>query len=158
MPGSRKQHLAAATLLLPLLAVAACSSGGSSAGTSKDSSAGASQGSSAGQAKGVALPKGVTNAAGVPTKVANIAKLRNQVQLTSCHQAPGGWMASGTATNPAGTAADYTIAVFFTTKSATVIGTGSTRVRVPGKAHQQWAVTKRFTAAPSTVCVLRGVG
>jgi len=158
MFGSRKQRLAAATLLLPLLAVAGCSSGGSSAGADKTSPAGASQASPAATAEGAALPEGVTNAADVPSKVANTAKLREQVQLTSCHQVPGGWTASGTATNTVSTPVDYTIVVFFTTKSATVIGTGSTRVYVRGKAHQQWAVTKRFIAAPSTVCVLRGVG
>jgi hypothetical protein len=150
MFGSRKRRLAAATLLVPLLAVAGCSIGGSSAGTAKTSPTATTQ--------GAGLPEGVKNATGVPSKVANTAKLREQVRLTSCHQVPRGWTASGTATNPVSAAVDYTIEVFFTTQSATVIGTGNTRVYVPGKAHQQWAVTKRFTAAPSTVCVLRGVG
>jgi hypothetical protein len=107
---------------------------------------------------GATLPQGVTNASAVPTDVANSIQLRNHIQLTSCTNTPGGWQASGMATNPAASPTVYTITVFFTTASATVIGTGATQVHVENGASQPWTVTGNFAPAPSTLCVLRGVG
>ncbi len=78
--------------------------------------------------------------------------------MTSCGQVPGGWQASGTATNHGAAAADFTVTVFFTTPRDTVIGTGDTHVYIRANATTKWNVTSKFAAAPSTHCVLRGVG
>jgi hypothetical protein len=107
---------------------------------------------------GATLPKGVTNATAVATNVPNRVSLRKNVQLTSCAKVSDGWEASGVATNPASSETEYTITVFFTTASATVIGTGDTHVQVGPGSSQPWTVTGNFVPAPSTLCVLRGVG
>jgi hypothetical protein len=106
----------------------------------------------------LALPKGVKNATAVPGKVPNDAALRKTVVIASCAQISGGWRASGTATNSTSKAVDYTVTVFFTTPRDTVIGTGDTRVHVAPDSSTQWTAAGKFTAAPSTRCVLRGVG
>jgi hypothetical protein len=104
------------------------------------------------------LPAGVTNALSLPTHILNDVQLRRNVQLTRCEATKHGWKASGTATNPATAKADYAITVFFTTSSATVIGSGVTHVRLGPRAHRTWTATGSFTPAPATSCVLRGVG
>lgn len=106
----------------------------------------------------VTLPRGVSNDTHVPSQVPNRVALRKDVALTTCAKAPGGWRAAGTATNPGHGPADYTITVFFTTSSDTVIGTGATHLHVSAGRQAPWKVTGRFTPAPATGCVLRGVG
>lgn len=104
------------------------------------------------------LPAGVSNATSLPTKVPNRVALRKNVLIASCASAPGGWQATGTAANHSASPASYTVTVFFTTVGDTVIGSGATRVRVPGQATRPWSVIAHFTPAPRTLCVLRGVG
>jgi hypothetical protein len=105
------------------------------------------------------LPSNVKAATSVPTKVANDVSLRKNVAITSCAAGKaGGWSASGTVNNPAASAADYTITVFFTTTSATVISTAQTKVTVQPGAKVTWNATKTFTAPKKMLCVLRGVG
>jgi len=104
------------------------------------------------------LPTGVRQATAVPTDVPNTPGLRHDVTVASCGKTDGGWKASGTAANRGDSAHKYRIAVFFTTDTGTVIGTGDTTVTVkPGK-KGDWTVTSKLTPAPKTVCVLRGVG
>jgi hypothetical protein len=100
----------------------------------------------------------VSGATDVPTKVPNRATWRKDVSLTTCRSSPGGWVARGTIDNPAKAAREYRLTIFFTTTSATVIGVGHSTVRVEAGASRPWQVTSRFTAAPKTLCVLRGVG
>jgi hypothetical protein len=104
------------------------------------------------------LPPGVTNATDVPTNVPNNVQLRGNVQIGACKAVPGGWEATGTAINPTSKAITYTVTVFFTTRQATVVATGATKVDVKPGAHQPWAVRKSFAAPNPTLCVLRGVG
>lgn len=104
------------------------------------------------------LPPGVTGATDVPAKVPNRADWRKDVTLAACRSATGGWAASGTVHNPAKDPRVYRLTVFFTTTSATVIGVGHSKVRVPAGASQTWQVAARFKAPPKTLCVLRGVG
>jgi len=104
------------------------------------------------------LPPGVVNAISLPAHILNDVQLRKNVLLTRCQPAKQGWKASGTATNPGKARADYAITVFFTTSSATVIGSGVTHVRVAPGAHKTWTASGSFTPAPATSCVLRGVG
>lgn len=110
------------------------------------------------KASTLALPSGVVNAKDVPEAVPNDTSLRKSVALTACGQAPGGWRASGTATNHGAKPADFTVTVFFATPRDTVIGTGDARVHIDAGAIATWNVTGKFTAAPGTQCILRGVG
>jgi uncharacterized lipoprotein YajG len=104
------------------------------------------------------LPKGVQQATAVPTSVPNTPELRKNVTLAACEKADGGWQASGTATNPGGDPADYTVTVFFTTDKGTVLGTADTKVTVAPGEKKPWTVAAHLTPAPTTRCVLRGVG
>jgi hypothetical protein len=106
----------------------------------------------------VTLPSGVTGVAALPTDIPNSPSLRRNVEIGTCTSAPGGWEASGGAINPSGSTVTYTITIFFTTGTATVIGTGQTKVTVKPGAHQTWTVVAHFGVAPGTLCVLRGVG
>ncbi|MDP9904635.1 hypothetical protein [Arthrobacter bambusae] len=104
-----------------------------------------------------ALPAGVTQPTAVPTDVPNDANVRQNVKITDCSSADGGWAAKGTANNPGNKAVDYTITVFFTTDQATVLHTAQTKVAVePGKSAD-WNITEKFPTTPKTLCVLRGV-
>jgi hypothetical protein len=60
-------------------------------------------------------------------------------------------------TNTAATDATYTITVFFTNESATVIGFGSKQVPVRSGATSAWSVTDTTVDSSHTRCVLRGV-
>lgn len=104
------------------------------------------------------LPKGVMGATDVPQDVANDPDLRDDVTVASCRRTPNGWRATGTARNPGQAPIDYAITVFFTTESATVIGTGTTRVAVGPGRKEAWRVEDAFEAPASTLCALRGVG
>jgi hypothetical protein len=103
------------------------------------------------------LPAGVTPAP-VPTDVPNDHAARQNVRLTTCAATKAGWQAAGTVTNSGSKPAEYTITVFFTTKSATVIDTVQTRVRVPAGKAEHWSAAKEFPTTPGMLCVLRGVG
>lgn len=105
-----------------------------------------------------ALPPGVTQATAVPTAVANDPAARKSVVLTGCAATDGGWSATGTAANPGDAEKDYTITVFFTTATATVLHTDSTTVAVKPGETKDWTVPGRFVAPEGTRCVLRGVG
>jgi hypothetical protein len=78
--------------------------------------------------------------------------------MSTCKATSGGWAAGGSVTNSGSKKADYTITVFFTTAAATVIESAQTRVSVKPGAKRAWTASKRFTAPPKTLCVLRGVG
>ncbi|MGA0568336.1 hypothetical protein ACO2Q7_13465 [Rathayibacter sp. KR2-224] len=106
---------------------------------------------------GNGLPAGVTPAP-IPTHVPNDPAARRAVRMTACKATTAGWKAGGTVTNDGKQAADYTITVFFTTKSATVINTAQTHVTVPAGKTQNWTASKDFVATPGTLCVLSGVG
>jgi hypothetical protein len=141
--------------------LAGCGLAGCGASTHHTAAAGTPAGTPAGGSATTTaptLPKGVTNAVGVPTNVPNSVTLRKNVQLTSCAPTAGGWEASGVAANPVQNPTDYTITVFFTTATDTVIGTGATRVHLDGASNLPWTVAGTFTPAPATRCVLRGVG
>lgn len=104
------------------------------------------------------LPDGVQQATDVPTDVPNVPELRTNVTIESCEGADAGWKAAGTAANTGAEDVDYTITVFFTTDGGTVIGTGDTTVSVAPGASEAWEITAELTPAPTTLCVLRGVG
>lgn len=146
---SARQWMAITAAFGGLAGLTACGGGGGS--SPQPTSA------SSAHAVAAALPTGVSNAS-VPAKVPNDATLRKQVTLSSCTRATGGWQAGGTAANGSTTPADYTVTVFFITSGDTVIGTGKTHVQVPPRATRPWKVAAQFAAAPTTLCVLRGVG
>jgi hypothetical protein len=139
------------------IGLAGCGDSSKPAASASAPNASKSRSKAAASQTGLTLPTGVANASAVPTDVANSVRLRRNVQLTSCAKTTGGWQAAGVATNPAANPTDYTITVFFTTASATVIGTGATQVHVENGVSEPWTVTGNFTPAPSTLCVLRGV-
>jgi hypothetical protein len=103
------------------------------------------------------LPAGVTPAKIIPTAVPNDVTARAAVRVTGCAASTGGWTAGGTVTNPGKKAKSYTITVFFTTASATVIDTAETKLTVAAGQESKWSATKRFVTAPGMLCVLRGV-
>jgi hypothetical protein len=104
------------------------------------------------------LPSGVTGATDVPTAVPNKPALRDDVTITACTAAKGGWAAHGTVHNTAKASTLYRVTIFFTTTSATVLGVGRARLRVPAGSQRSWQATGRFTAPKHVLCVLRGVG
>jgi hypothetical protein len=134
-----------------LLGLAACSGG-------PHSRASAGSTSRPSLSRPAALPAGVVGATAVPTDVANQPTLRANVTISSCARAPGGWAASGTARNPTATAVTYTVTVFFTTSSATVLGSATSKVTIPAHGSQEWNAPAKLTPANPTRCVLRGVG
>jgi hypothetical protein len=89
--------------------------------------------------------------------VPNDIPKRQQVNLISCSQAPGGWSAGGNATNPAKSPTTYDITIFFITPGDTVEGSGTTSVTAPKGGSVTWKVTGKFAAVTGTRCVLRGV-
>lgn len=94
----------------------------------------------------------------IPSAIPDDAALRKNVTIYSCKASKDGWQALGTATNPDTKQTDYTVTVFFTTTSGTVIGTGQRTVTVKPGALQPWTINSTFNAPPDTRCVLRGVG
>ena len=137
---------------LAVSAAAGCTSGSSNHSASTQPSTAQPSGKTSSSGSSVA------GATAVPTRVANNVKSRKNVQLSSCTKVAGGWGAGGTAANPGTKAAAYTITVFFTTTSATVVGIGKTQVRVAPGGTQDWTVTGKFKAPAKMLCVLRGVG
>jgi hypothetical protein len=140
------------------LALAGCTSSGGRHDALASSGRRPTATSSTGVKKVAGLPAGVTGATSVPAHVANNVRLRHNVQLSTCQRAAHGWSAAGTARNPTGKPVQYTITVFFTTATTTVVGTGATHVRVGPGRSARWVVSPHFTPAPKTLCVLTGVG
>jgi hypothetical protein len=94
----------------------------------------------------------------VPTSVPNVPADRPNVLVQTCSAASGGWSAKGTAHNPGTKSVTYTINVFFTNQTATVVGVASTRVGIaPGKT-KPWVAAAQIAGASNLRCVLRGVG
>ena len=149
---SVKGAAALAAIGLAVSAAAGCTSGSSNHSASTQPSTAQPSGKTSSSGSSVA------GATAVPTRVANNVKSRKNVQLSSCTKVAGGWGAGGTAANPGTKAAAYTITVFFTTTSATVVGIGKTQVRVAPGGTQDWTVTGKFKAPAKMLCVLRGVG
>lgn len=104
------------------------------------------------------LPPGVTGVSVLPTNVPNVPTTRAQTAISSCAAVKGGWAAGGIMANPTAEKASYTITVYFTTSSATVIGTAQTTVEVGGNSKADWTASDQFIPAPETKCVLVGVG
>jgi hypothetical protein len=154
------KRLRVAALLLSgiaTLALAGCTGSGGPHDAQASGSGRPTTTSSTGATK-VRLPAGVTGATSVPAHVANNVRLRQNVALSTCRRAAHGWSAAGTARNPTHKPVKYTITVFFTTASTTVVGTGATHVRVQPGRSARWVVSPHFTPAPKTLCVLTGVG
>jgi hypothetical protein len=143
-----------AAALTAAVGVAGCTGG---EGTDTPTGGGKTSTTSEPEESAQALPPGVVAATSVPTKVPNKPALRRNVTVSKCAAVSGGWAASGVAKNGGDSPTTYTITVFFTTKNATVIGTGSTKVTVDAGASKTWAVSKKMHAADPTLCVLRGV-
>ena len=103
------------------------------------------------------LPAGVIPSTSIPTEVANDADARKNVETTGCAKVSHGWKATGVARNPGKSATTYTVVVFFTTDTATVIDTARTTVTVRPHGTAKWTAAQTFTAPQRTLCVLRGV-
>ncbi|MFP3466408.1 hypothetical protein [Leifsonia sp. SIMBA_070] len=104
------------------------------------------------------LPAGVSQPTSIPTDIPDSTEARANVRLQGCSEAQGGWQATGTAVNHGKKASTSVITVFFTTESATVIGTAQTTVSVKPGGTEKWTAKGDFVGAPKTLCVLRGVG
>jgi hypothetical protein len=131
------------------LALAACTPAGSP--TPKPAGAASSTATAPG------LPEGVSQATGVPTAVPNEPAQRKNVTMTDCARTADGWKASGTAVNLDASTATYTVTIFFTAPTATVLAIGDTDFEVEPGARSDWTVTSAFTAPDGTLCVLSGV-
>jgi hypothetical protein len=104
------------------------------------------------------LPPGVTGVTALPANIPNDPKLRANVRVGSCKAAFGSWVANGTVINPTVKTVTYTITIFFTTATATVLAVGQTHVAVPAGGRQSWTISQKFHGSEGTLCVLRGVG
>jgi hypothetical protein len=151
--------------LAAAVALSACTAGGgdsTSLPTGAESSAATglthSSGSTAPKSTTTSGHKSAPTPVTLPVSPVNVVKKRKSVLLTGCAAASGGWQASGTATNPESTAAKYTITVFFTDQHATVENFAVTDVTVAPGQTAHWQASKKFTASPKSLCVLRGVG
>jgi hypothetical protein len=94
----------------------------------------------------------------VPTSVPNVPTERANVQVSNCASSSGGWSARGTASNPGSASKTYTITVFFTTSTGTVVGVAATHVTVAKGKTARWATVAQIPTANDLSCVLRGVG
>lgn len=103
------------------------------------------------------LPAGVTQATNVPTAVPNDPAQRKNVAITDCSRSDDGWTATGTAINPTAAAASYTITVFFTAATATVLAVGDTTAKIEANGAADWRISSDFSAPDGTRCVLSGV-
>lgn len=152
------RSVVAAALAAVALGAAGCSAGSGGSGEAAAPAHSASPTVAAGAQAAPGLPKGVKALTKVPADVPNDPALRSQVSVSSCSSVDGGWRAAGKATNPGTSPATYRITVFFTTSTATVIGTAHTRVTVKPGEDKEWTVSDAFAAPKKTLCVLRGVG
>lgn len=136
------------------LALAGCTSSGGGAARTDSPAPTTGTPSSSAKTTPITQPKSV------PASVPNSAGVIKDklVSITSCKATSGGWQASGTAKGKSGKKATYTVTVFFTTNRATVQAFGQTKVTVAKGKSATWTVAKKFTATPSTLCVLRGAG
>lgn len=145
--------LVGVTAVLATAVLAGCSSGGGDHTSSTKASSSSSK-----KAAPRPLPSGVEQDTKVPTKVPNVVASRKNVKQETCAATADGWKAAGTVHNPGSSAATYTITVFFSSTSATVLAHGDAKVTVePGKTAK-WSVAPKFTAPKKVLCVLRGVG
>jgi hypothetical protein len=159
--------LVTAALTLPALALGGCgSSSKGSAPTTSPSTApspttGAASPTTGGSSSTTVGGSSTTTAVKtppLPKNFPNSKAARQNVDLSSCVTAPGGWSASGTAHDPSASAGKYKITVYFTDSKATTIGYGQTEVSVqPGKSAT-WKVADKFNAPSKVLCVLVGVG
>lgn len=143
---------APAFALISILGTAACTSNDKKATPSAAESTTAATSTS----QGAGLPSGV-EPGDIPTEVPNDTALRKGVAVTSCKAVTGGWGAEGTAKNSGSAPRKYTITIFFTTAAATTIDSAATSVDVPPGETVKWAASKKFKAAETMLCVLRGV-
>ncbi|MBF4570846.1 hypothetical protein ITJ57_18915 [Plantibacter sp. VKM Ac-2880] len=103
------------------------------------------------------LPPGAVGATEIPTDVPNDPKARKNVSTTSCTATDDGWTMTGTIANTTKNDTSYTLTVFFTTATATILATTTTVVDVPAGEIRYWDGTAAFAAPDGTKCVLRGV-
>jgi hypothetical protein len=89
--------------------------------------------------------------------VTNNVAARRDVALTSCHAGVGGWIASGTVTNPTSGAATYTLQVTYTDTHATVLGVEKTSVPTAPKQSLTWTTTWPSSMTAGVVCVVEAV-
>lgn len=93
----------------------------------------------------------------LPTRIANQPDVRKNVVQTKCAAVPGGWSASGTATNPGKKDVTYKIVVHFTTTKATTLDYAQVLVPVkPGKTVP-WTAKKQFHAQKKMLCPMPGI-
>ncbi len=154
-----KHVLTAGAVIVTAAAIAGC--GGSGASTSGGN--GAKDAPNAKVEKPAKLDKQTLKAvhskiaASVPSKVPNAVADRKYVTMSSCSAATGGGTAGGEIKSGLSKSSDYRITVFFIDKQATVIGYGHTSVSAKPGVKTAWHLTAKFTTAPGTSCVLRGV-
>ena len=148
---SKNHRLARTTLMLStaLALAAGCTSHATPNSNSQSAAASPAERSSATKPAVPVRP--------VPTKVPNQPGARKAAVITDCAADAHGWHASGTVKNAASADATYTITVFFTNQSATVLGFASKQVPVGPGATADWSVTDATVNSSHTRCVLRGV-
>jgi hypothetical protein len=71
----------------------------------------------------------------LPKSIPNKVPERKDVTVNKCATVPGGWGASGTASNPGSTPATYEITILFTDAGATVIEDVQTSVKIVQRAE-----------------------
>jgi hypothetical protein len=93
----------------------------------------------------------------LPDSVPNDPDVRKNVAQTKCEAVDGGWGAEGTATNPGTAPVTYSITVYFTTPTATVLDYATTTVSVAPGATEKWSASKQFAAVADMLCPMPGI-
>lgn len=143
---TRRRLLALATVAIVGPCLAACGNSGSRTASSTTTST-----------RPGSTHAGSTSQTGVPASVPNQPAVLEDVTLSNCASAPGGWSAGGAAKNTQGHDATYHITGFFTTAQATDLTYDTTAVPVGAGGSKQWSVSAKFAAPTTVLCVLRGV-
>jgi hypothetical protein len=168
MQHSRLPRLAACTVVAVAISamISGCTSGAKKTAAAQSRSASSAVATSGPASTGTAGPTGaattappiVQNTLPPATSIVNDVTKRKSVAITACAATAGGWTASGTAANTGGKSVKYDITIFFTNDQATVEDFATASVTVKAGGNEKWTATKKFTAATTTRCVLRGVG
>jgi hypothetical protein len=151
--------LAAAALSFPALALGGCGSTNKTSSpttTSPTTVAPTTTTTGPGTSKTTATTGPVTPP--LPKSFPNSKAARQNVILSSCVSATGGWAASGTAHDPSAASGKYKITVYFTDTKATTIGYGQTEVSLTAGKTTPWKIQAKFPAPAKVLCVLVGVG
>jgi len=148
-PRSAVRLVAAASVLVTIAGLVACSSAGGVSDPALSSP----------RATATAPPTFTGVQHPIPTGEAlkNEPKEFEQIRLTGCSATASGWKSAGTAHNATNTKIEYRVVVLFTDAQARAIDSASVNVVVPAGQTRTWTASRTFSAPEGTRCVVRSV-